>query len=97
MLAKSGTVLLAAAVLSLLGVPRALAEKDYELLEPYGGPTQTWQDIEKARRDIQRRIEREYHYGSGAYGTYRPPAALSGKRHLHQARHESHERQAGAQ
>src|SRR5215469_12596649 len=97
MLAKSATVLLAAAVLGMLGVPPALAEKDYELLEPYGGPTQTWQDIEKARRDIQRQIQREYHYRGGAYDTYRPPAAPNGKHRLHQARHESRERQAGAQ
>jgi hypothetical protein len=27
----------------------------------YGGPTQTWEDIERARQEIQRRIAIEYH------------------------------------
>jgi hypothetical protein len=29
----------------------------------YGGPTQTWEDIERARQEIQRRIAIEYHLG----------------------------------
>jgi hypothetical protein len=29
----------------------------------YGGPTQTWEDIERARQEIQRRIAIDYHLG----------------------------------
>ncbi len=71
---KSQMMLSAAVVLGLLGTLPALAEKDYDLLEPYGGPTQTWQDIERARQDVQRRIQREYHKDGNAYGYVAPPS-----------------------
>jgi hypothetical protein len=32
----------------------------------YGGPAQTWEDIERARQEIQRRIAIEYHPGDPA-------------------------------
>ena len=32
----------------------------------YGGPVQTWQDIERSREEIQRRIQQEYHRGAAA-------------------------------
>jgi hypothetical protein len=36
----------------------ALAENDRD---SFGGPAQTWQDIEHARQDIQRQIQSAYH------------------------------------
>jgi hypothetical protein len=41
----------------------------------YGGPTQTWEDIERARQEIQRQIAIEYHLGDPA-----KPAAPAIKR-----------------
>lgn len=36
--------------------------------DTYGGATQTWQDIERSREEVQQRIQREYHPGAAANG-----------------------------
>ena len=93
MLNHSKPILSAAVVLGFLGsaLP-ALAEKDYELLEPYGGPTQSWQDIERSRQDIQRQIQREYHTdkNGNAYGYIAPPSQKH--RPLHKHGRDAHDR-----
>jgi hypothetical protein len=84
MLTRSKMMLPAVVTLGLLGgaLP-ALAEKDYELLEPYGGPTQSWQDIARSRQDVQRQIQREYHQNGSAYGYMAPPNQRHRPLHRH--------------
>jgi hypothetical protein len=81
---KAKMTLSAVFTLGLLGstLP-ALAEKDYELLEPYGGPTQSWQDIARSRQDVQRQIQRQYHQDGSAYGYSVPPAPKHRPLHKH--------------
>ena len=57
-------VFTALSVAIVLGTASAvLAGSDREV-GPRGYQVQTWQDIEQARQDIQRQIQREYHMGN---------------------------------
>jgi hypothetical protein len=48
-------------VFALGAASPALASNHDRGSDYYGGPTQTWQNIEQARQDVQRRIQRDYH------------------------------------
>jgi hypothetical protein len=65
MLTKTKIALAAALILGTASA--AMAGNDEST---YGGPVQTWQDIEHARQDIQNQIRKQYHTGnaSSAYG-----------------------------
>jgi opacity protein-like surface antigen len=69
MLTKTKIALAAALV---LGPASAALAADNE--QSYGGPTQTWQDIERSAQYIQDQIKSEYHTGSAgaAYGYVKP-------------------------
>jgi hypothetical protein len=58
------TMALAAAL--ILGTAPAALANDTDRNDTGGGPTQTWQDIEHARQDIQNQIQRLYHKGNAA-------------------------------
>ena len=49
---------------------------------PRGYQVQTWQDIERARQDIQRLIEKEYHYGNADATAPKPVSQPVLHRHI---------------
>jgi len=58
MLAKTKTAIAATFMLGIASAAQAEgADHDYA----YGGPNQTWQDLEQSRKDIQLLIQKEYH------------------------------------
>jgi hypothetical protein len=67
MFTKTTTALAAALI---LGTASAALANDSDRNDTGGGPTQTWQDIEHARQDIQNQIQKLYHTGNAgsAYG-----------------------------
>ena len=79
---KTKTALAAAFMLGTASATMAEVDRDYS----YGGPTQTWQDIEQSRKDIQLLIQKEYHTSppttpSGAYGYVVPSRQTHGAWH----------------
>ncbi len=69
-------IALAAAVL-ILGPASTVLANDTVGEENYGGPTQTWQDIQQDQQNIQRQIQSQYHTGNAGsdYGSAAAPAA----------------------
>jgi hypothetical protein len=65
MLTKTTTAIAATLILGTASAALA-ADNDYS----YGGPTQTWQDLERSRQEIQLQIQKEYHTSNpdSAYG-----------------------------
>ncbi len=70
---KSRIALALAITLGTASAALAGTEKDDN---SYGGPVQTWQDIEHARQEIQRQIQSEYHTSNPgtAYGYAASPS-----------------------
>ena len=64
---KTKIAIVAALVLGAATAAQAGAKDDPDV--GGGGPTQTWQDIEHARQDVQAQIQRQFHPGSGAFAS----------------------------
>ncbi len=67
MLTKTMTAIAATFILGTASAALAEgADRDYS----YGGPNQTWQDIEQSRKNIELLIQQEYHTSApnNAYG-----------------------------
>jgi hypothetical protein len=69
MLTKTKIALVAALI---LGPASAALASDTATEEKGGGPTQTWQDIQRDAQDIQNQIKREYHTGGSDFGSVKP-------------------------
>ena len=71
MLTKTKIALVAALV---LGPASAALANDIATDERGGGPSQTWQDIQRDAQDIQNQIKREYHTGGAGsdFGYVKP-------------------------
>ena len=81
MLTKTKIVIAATLI---LGTASAALAEGSDRYDAGGGPTQTWQDVEQSRQNIQNQIQSQYHMGSpgNAYGYVVQP------RQTHRASHE---------